>query len=40
MRNHAPAMYDQVRVEKIEWPRFEADETRNLAEYLRTLSRR
>lgn len=38
MWNHAPAMYDRVQVRKIEWPRFEEDEMRDLAEYLRHLA--
>jgi len=40
MWNHAPAMYDRVQVERIEWPRFEADEMRDLAAYLRSLGTR
>ena len=39
MWNHAPAMYDRVQVQKIEWPRFEYDEMRDLADYLRGLAR-
>jgi len=38
MWNHAPAMYDRVQVQKIDWPWFENDEMRNLAGYLRTLA--
>lgn len=37
MWNHAPAMYDRVQVENVEWPRFDEDEMRDLAEYLRRL---
>jgi cytochrome c2 len=37
MWNHAPAMYDRVQLERVEWPRFEGDEMRDLAVYLRTL---
>jgi hypothetical protein len=33
-------MYDRVQVRKIEWPRFEEDEMRDLAEYLRHLAAR
>ena len=40
MWNHAPAMYDRAQVQKIEWPGFENDEMRDLAEYLRQLARR
>lgn len=36
MWNHAPAMYDRVRLEQGEWPRFEGDEMRDLSAYLRT----
>ena len=39
MWNHAPAMYDLAQVEKLEWPGFENDEMRDLAEYLRKLAR-
>jgi len=39
MWNHAPAMYDRAQVQKIEWPGFENDEMRDLAEYLRKLAR-
>jgi mono/diheme cytochrome c family protein len=34
MWNHAPAMYDQTRVERVEWPRFEGEEMRDLSAYL------
>ena len=36
MWNHAPAMYDHVQTRRIEWPRFEGNEMRDLADYLRT----
>lgn len=39
MWNHAPAMYDRAQVQKVEWPRFEGDEMRDLSEYLRTAAR-
>ena len=35
MWDHAPAMYDQIQVADAEWPRFEDDEMRDLATYLR-----
>jgi mono/diheme cytochrome c family protein len=38
MWNHAPAMYDQIRDADVEWPRFEDDEMRDLAAYLRALA--
>jgi cytochrome c2 len=38
MWNHAPAMFDRAQLERVEWPRFEHDEMRDLAEYLRSLS--
>jgi nitric oxide reductase subunit C len=37
MWNHAPAMYARSRMERIEWPRFEGDEMRDLAVYLKSL---
>lgn len=37
MWNHAPAMYDRVQLERVEWPRFEGDEMRDLSVYLRNL---
>lgn len=39
MWNHAPAMFDVAQSRQVEWPRFEGDEMRNLAAYLRQLSR-
>lgn len=36
MWNHAPAMYDLIRLR--EWPRFEGDEMRDLSAYLRSLA--
>lgn len=38
MWNHAPAMYDLIRPEKVEWPRFEGDEMSDLSAYLRSLA--
>jgi cytochrome c2 len=38
MWNHAPAMFDRAQMERVEWPRFEHDEMRDLAEYLKSLS--
>ena len=38
MWDHAPAMYDQMQVSDAEWPRFEGDEMRDLATYLRELA--
>jgi mono/diheme cytochrome c family protein len=35
MWDHAPAMYDQIQVADADWPRFEDDEMRDLATYLR-----
>ena len=35
MWNHAPAMYDQIQVTDADWPRFEDDEMRDPATYLR-----
>lgn len=40
MWNHAPAMFDVAQSQRVEWPRFEGDEMRDLAAYLRTLARR
>jgi len=37
MWNHAPAMFDVAQSQKVDWPRFEHDEMRDLAEYLRRL---
>jgi cytochrome c2 len=37
MWDHAPAMYDLIQPADVEWPRFEGDEMRDLAEYLRSL---
>lgn len=37
MWNHAPAMFDVAGSRQVEWPRFEGDEMRDLAAYLRTL---
>lgn len=39
MWNHAPAMYARSKMEKVEWPRFEDDEMRDLALYLKSLAR-
>lgn len=37
MWDHAPAMYDLIRVrDDVEWPRFEGDEMRDLSVYLRS----
>ncbi|MBI1967508.1 MAG: c-type cytochrome [Gemmatimonadetes bacterium] len=38
MWNHAPAMFDVAQQQRVEWPRFEGDEMRDLAEYLRSLA--
>lgn len=38
MWNHAPAMYDVTQVQNLEWPRFEADEMRDLSVYLQRLA--
>jgi len=38
MWNHAPAMRDVTKARHVEWPRFEGDEMKNLAAYLRSLS--
>lgn len=38
MWNHAPAMYDRTRMERVEWPRFEGEEMRDLSAYLQQLS--
>lgn len=37
MWNHAPGMYGLIEPENVEWPRFEGDEMRDLAAYLRTF---
>ena len=38
MWNHAPAMYDRTQLERVEWPRFEGEEMRDLSAYLQRLS--
>ncbi len=38
MWNHAPAMYDRIQREQVEWPRFEAEEMRDLSVFLRGLT--
>ncbi len=38
MWDHAPAMYDQIQVAHADWPRFEHDEMRDLAVFLRSLA--
>jgi len=38
MWDHAPAMYDQMQSSEADWPRFEGDEMRDLAVYLRRLA--
>lgn len=40
MWNHAPAMYDQMQGADTDWPRFEGDEMRDLAMYLRVAAAR
>jgi len=40
MWNHAPAMYDQMQLADADWPRFEGDEMRDLALYLRAVAAR
>ena len=40
MWNHAPAMFDVAQNRRLDWPRFEDDEMRDLAEYLRRLAQR
>ncbi len=37
MWNHAPAMYNRAQSGQVEWPRFEGDDMRNLAVYLRQV---
>ncbi|MFI5395914.1 MAG: c-type cytochrome [Candidatus Binatia bacterium] len=37
MWNHAPVMESQIRERGLPWPRFQADEVRDLVEYLRSL---
>lgn len=37
MWNHAPAMYDRVQLQHVDWPRFEGAEMRDLSVYLRSL---
>lgn len=39
MWNHAPAMFDVAQSRRVEWPRFEQDEVRDLSAYLRHLVR-
>ena len=36
--NHGPRMYQEIRSQGREWPRFESSEMRDLIEYLRNLS--
>ncbi len=40
MWDHAPAMYDRIRSTDTEWPRFEGNEMRDVAVYLRSLAER
>ena len=40
MWDHAPAMYDQMQLADADWPRFEDDEMRDLAMYLRAAAAR
>lgn len=40
MWNHAPEMFDVTQSARVEWPRFEGDEMRDLAAYLAALTRR
>jgi hypothetical protein len=40
MWNHAPAMFDVTQSRKVDWPRFERDEMRDLSAYLHALARR
>jgi len=37
MWNHAPAMFDVTRLQRVEWPRFEDDEMPDLLAYIRAL---
>jgi hypothetical protein len=37
MWNHAPAMFDVAQSRRVDWPRFERDEMRDLSAYLRGL---
>jgi cytochrome c2 len=37
MWNHAPAMFDVAQSRRVDWPRFELDEMRDLSAYLRGL---
>jgi mono/diheme cytochrome c family protein len=36
--NHGPKMYEEIRKQGVEWPRFRAEEMRDLIQYLRSLS--
>lgn len=38
MWNHAPAMYDLIQLEAVDWPLFEGEEMRDLSFYLRQLA--
>ncbi len=38
MWNHAPAMYDLIQLEAVDWPLFEGEEMRDLSVYLKSLS--
>ena len=40
MWNHAPAMYDRIQREQVDWPRFEAEEMRDLSIYLKSVASR
>ncbi|MBI2537571.1 MAG: cytochrome c [Gemmatimonadetes bacterium] len=40
MWNHAPEMFDVTQSQRVEWPRFEGDEMRDLAAYLAALALR
>lgn len=40
MWNHAPEMFDVTQSQRVEWPRFEGDEMRDLAAYLAALARK
>ncbi len=40
MWDHAPAMYDRIQLADADWPRFEDDEMRDVAVYLRGLATR
>jgi cytochrome c2 len=38
MWNHAPAMYDLIQMESVDWPSFEGEEMRDLSVFLKSLA--